>query len=95
MEYQKYIDLGFTRTETSCGVEFKQTGYYGFALEKTLNDKIAVCVTSGDLDKPKLYIRKRSGETYHIIPISTEAVIDLFSKGENVDYKKTTCHHWL
>ena len=91
MEYQKYIDLGFTRTEMSCGVEFKQTGYYGFALKKKLNDKIMVCVTSNELDKPKLYIKKRSGETYHIMPISTEAVIDLFSKVENVDYITTAC----
>jgi len=91
MKYQKYIDLGFTRTEMSCGVEFNKTGYYGFALEKKLNDKIMVCVTSGELDKPKLYIRKRSGETYHIMPISTEAVIDLFSNVENVDYITTGC----
>ena len=91
MKYQKYIDLGFTRTEMSCAVEFKQTGYYGFSLEKKLNDKIMVCVTSGELDKPKLYIKKMSGETYHIIPISTEAVIDLFSNVENVDYVTDGC----
>ena len=91
MEYQKYIDLGFERTDMSCQVEFKQTGYYGFSLEKKLNDKIMVCVTSGELDKPKLYIKKRNSETYHIIPISTEAVIDLFSKSENIDYMTTAC----
>lgn len=91
MEYQKYIDLGFKRTEMSCGVEFKQTGYGGFALEKKISENQMVCVTSGELDKPKLYIKKRNGETYHIIPISTEAVIDLFSKSENVDYMTTAC----
>lgn len=34
MEYQKYIDLGFKRIDTSCQAEFKRSGYYGFALEK-------------------------------------------------------------
>ena len=91
MEYQKYIDLGFERTDLSCNVEFKQTGYYGFALQKNVNENIMVCVTSGELDKPKLYIKKRNSETYHIIPISVEAVIDLFSKSENVDYMTTAC----
>lgn len=83
MEYQKYIDLGFKRFDMSCSVEFKQTGYYGFSLEKKLNKKQSVCVTSGELDKPKLYIKKRNSETYHIIPISTETVIDLFSNLDN------------
>ena len=91
MEYQKYIDLGFERTNMSCQVEFKQTGYYGFSLEKKLNDKITVCVTSGELDRPKLYIRKRNGDTHHIIRISTDVVMDLFSKSESVDYMTTAC----
>lgn len=86
MEYQQYIDLGFKRTETSCNVEFKQTGYSGFALEKKVNKRQMVCVNSGELDKPKLYIQKRNGETYHIVPIPPEAVIDLFFKVENIDY---------
>ena len=85
MEYQRYIDLGFERTDMNCGVEFKQTGYSGFALEKQVNKNQSVCVSSGELDKPKLYIKKRNSETYHIIPISTEAVIDLFSKPEKTD----------
>ena len=95
MEYQKYIDLGFERTDMSCNVEFKQTGYHGFALEKKVNEKQMVCVTSGELDNPKLYIKKRNSETYHIIPISTETVIDLFSKSENIDYMTTACQHLL
>jgi hypothetical protein len=82
MEYQKYIDLGFERTEMGCSAEFKQTGYQGFALEKKINERQMVCVTSGELDKPKLYIKKRNSGTYHIVPISTGAVIDLFSKSE-------------
>ena len=79
MNYQQYIDLGFERIDMSCRVEFKETGYYGFSLEKKFNDKILVCANSGELDKPKLYIRKKDKETYHIFPIPCEAVIDLFS----------------
>jgi hypothetical protein len=79
MEYQKYIDLGFERFDLNCNVEFKQTGYRGFSLEKKINKKQLVCVSSGELDKPKLYIKKRNSETYHIVPISVEAVIELFS----------------
>ena len=91
MEYQKYIDLGFERTEMSCGVELSQTGYGGFTLEKEVNKRQMVCVTSGELDKPKLYIKKRNSESYHIIQISPEMVIDLFSKSKNVDYMTTAC----
>lgn len=39
-----------------------------------------ICVYSSNLDTPKLYIKKSNSETYHIIPISTEAVIDLLNK---------------
>lgn len=91
MEYQKYIDLGFERTDMNCNVEFKQTGYHGFALEKKINEKQMVCAVSGELEKPKLYIKKRNSETYHIIPITTEAVIDLFSNSYNDDYMTTFC----
>ena len=86
MDYQKYIDLGFKRTDLHDGVEFKQTGFYGFALEKKVNKKQMVCVTSGNLDKPLLYIKKRNSDTDHIIPISDEAVIDLFEKSGSVSY---------
>jgi len=79
MDYKKYRDLGFDRTEMNDRVEFEKTGYYGFALEEKVNDKISVCVSSGDLDNPKLYINKKQ-DSCHILPISCEAVIDLFSK---------------
>jgi hypothetical protein len=81
MDYKKYIvDLGFVRTEMNDGVEFDQTGYHGFALERKVNDRISVCVTSRDLDKPKLYIKKNnSGHECHIILISCEAVVDMFT----------------
>ena len=80
MKYQNYIDLGFKRTEMNCNVEFRETGYGGFALEKKVNKRLSVCVESAQLDKPKLYIKKQNSETYHIIPISPEAVVDLFKK---------------
>lgn len=81
MDYKKYIDLGFIRTDMNDGVEFDQTGYSGFALEGKVNDKISVCVTSGDLDKPKLYIKKSSsGHECHIMFITCDAVVDMFAK---------------
>lgn len=86
MEYQKYIDLGFKRVDTNDAVVFKQTGYYGFYLEKKINKRQMVYVNSEELDKPKLCIKKSNSDTYHIIPITPEAVIDLFSKFEYENY---------
>jgi hypothetical protein len=80
MEYQEYARLGFKRHELSCSVEFKQTGYYGFVLSKKINKRQSIEVTSGELDKPKLYIKKKDNDTYHIIPITPDAVIDLLGK---------------
>jgi hypothetical protein len=85
MDYKKYIDLGFNRTDMECQVEFNQTGYGGFALEKKINKKILISVESGSLDKPKLYIKKRNLETYHIIHISTDAVLDLLLNDSNIN----------
>ena len=45
MNYQKYIDLGFERTDMSCSVEFKRTGYSGFSLTKKINDKLMVRIS--------------------------------------------------
>ena len=81
MEYQEYVRLGFKRHDLSCSVEFKQTGYYGFALSKKINKRQSIEVTSGELDKPKLYIKKKDNDSYHIIPITPDAVIDLLEKG--------------
>jgi len=77
MKYQKYIELGFERTDMNDNVEFRETGYYGFSLEKKLKNGMLICVSSGELDKPKLYIPKRNAETYHILPINVEIVFDL------------------
>ena len=80
MEYKKYIDLGFKRINMHDSVEYKQTGYPGFTLTKEINSIISVEVSSGELDKPKMYIKKRNSETCHIIPITSETVVDLLSE---------------
>ena len=77
MKYIDYVRMGFERTEMNCEVEFNETGYRGFALELKINDRMMVCVSGGNLDTPKLYIKKGISETYHIIPIPTAAVFDL------------------
>lgn len=78
MNYKEYVDLGFKRGDTNDEVEFRNTGYYGFYLQKKVNKKLHICVSSGELDKPKLYIRKwHDSTTYHILPITDEIVTDL------------------
>ena len=80
MKYQRYIDLGFIRTDMQDNVEFRQIGYHGFCLEIELGPKMAIAVCSGELDQPKLYIRKNGSESSnHIIPISFDCVVDLCS----------------
>lgn len=80
MEYKKYIKLGFKRHDLDDQVEFNQTGYKGFSLEKIISDKLSICVTSGNLDKPKLYIKRRGKDTYHIINITGEMILDVIDK---------------
>jgi hypothetical protein len=82
MKYKEYINLGFKRTDMGCLVEFEETGYHGFALTKKLQNNHLIEVSSAELQNPKLFIKKRNGETYHIIPISPEAVIDLLHDGK-------------
>lgn len=77
MNYQDYIDLGFTRHDMNDSVEEKQTGYGGFSLERVVFSNVSIGVCSGELDKPKMYIKKRDSETNHIIQITPEAVKDL------------------
>ena len=78
MNYQDYIDLGFERIDLDDSVEFKQTGYGGFALTKKLNENIMVEVAYPTLNEPNLYIRKGDGDTWHIFPIPIAAIKDLF-----------------
>jgi hypothetical protein len=82
MNYKEYINLGFKRTDMSCSILFEETGYHGFALTKKLQNNHLIEVCSAELQNPKLFIKKRNGETYHIIPISTEAVIDFLHDGK-------------
>lgn len=77
MDYKKYIELGFIRTDMNDNVEFAQTGFYGFTLEKKLGKKMMIGVSSGELTKPLLYIQKKGKDTHHILPISEECCLDL------------------
>lgn len=85
MKYKDYIDLKFERTDMNDSIEFEQTGYYGFCLSRELNNKVSIHVSGGELDKPKLYIKKPSGSTYHIIQMTGDAVRDLLTKSEYPD----------
>lgn len=81
MHYSEYIKLGFRREDMNDSVEFEQTGYRGFYLEKTVSKKMYIGVSSGELDTPKLYIKKQGQDSScHIIPITSECVIDLCNK---------------
>lgn len=83
MHYEKYMDLCFTRHDLRDEVQFKQTGYHGFYLERKITNNIKIGVNSGELDKPKLYIKKYNEEAYHIIDITPEMVTDLLCEGYN------------
>jgi len=83
MNYENYINLGFKRIDMNDNVEFKQTGYYGFVLTKQVNKKIVIEVTAGELDKPKLYIKKINCSTCHSLDLTPEMVIDLLTKKDN------------
>lgn len=80
MNYEDYINLGFKRIDMNDNVEFGQTGYYGFCLTKKFNKKLTIEVSSGELDKPKLYIQKVGQSTSHILNITPEMVVDLLTK---------------
>lgn len=83
MLYEKYIKLGFERTDTHDDVEFKQTGYHGFVLSKDVNENILVSVCHPELDKPKMYIKKPNTCTCHIIQLTSDMVFDMFAGNEN------------
>jgi hypothetical protein len=85
MEYKKYIELGFKRTDTNDVIEFNKTGYKGFYLTKKLNKNTSIEVCYPELDRPKLYIKKRQFDLYHIIVLKTEVVEDLLSEKSKED----------
>ena len=87
MEYQEYINLGFEREDYHDEVEFRSTGYHGYNLSKRVNKKMSIEVHGSELDKPKLYIKKRNGDTYHIILLNGEMVKDILYKQPKIqDY---------
>jgi hypothetical protein len=78
MNYKDYINLGFVREEMNDSVEYEKTGYYGFYLNKKINNNLSIGVSSCSLNTPKLYIKKSSNiEQYHIINLTDDMVIDI------------------
>jgi hypothetical protein len=78
MNYKDYISFGFDRKDMIDSVEFEKLGYYGYCLTKKLSESVSIEVYSFELDKPKLYIKKRNSDTYHIIQIPCDAIPGLF-----------------
>lgn len=79
-KYKRYIELGFVRTDLNDKVEFNDTGYYGYALQKNINDKLFISVYWSELDTPKLYVKKSVGtESYHIKPLTWCEMVDLLN----------------
>ena len=77
MTYKEYINIGFKRTDIRCGVEFNRTGYHGYYLTYELNKNSSIEVNSGDLDNPKLFIKKHGAGKFFILPLTPEQVIGL------------------
>jgi hypothetical protein len=86
MTYKRYLELGFERIDCTDNVEFNLRGYNPFHLEKKLSEHVFLSVYSFDLKNPKIYIRKRGQETYHILPISCEVIKDLLNPDKPIDY---------
>lgn len=78
MTYKEYIQLGFKRTDMRDSVVFDQTGYHGYYLEKKISKKMSIFVYHDELDKPRLYIKKKDVDQWHIILIGEEIVRDLW-----------------
>ena len=77
MKYIEYINLGFERIDLNDQVEHDNTGYSGYVLCRKITPKINIEVCFGELQRPKMYIKKKDSETYHIIVISPEIVKSL------------------
>jgi hypothetical protein len=87
MRYKNYINLGFKRIDMNDSVEFNETGWGGYALEKEINTSMSIGVDSRSLSEPKLYIKKYyEKETYHIIPISVECMEDLIMNFKKISH---------
>lgn len=79
MIYDKYIKLGFKRTDIKDNVEFRNTGYYGFVLSYELNKNSKIEVCYGQLDKPIIHIKKPKSESYRITTLTIEQVEELIN----------------
>jgi hypothetical protein len=75
--YDKYIKLGFKRIDIKDNVDFRNTGYHGFILAYELNKSATIEVCYGNLDNPKLYIKKPKSESLHILKLTIEQVAEL------------------
>lgn len=80
MHYNKYIELGFERIDLNDNVEFKQTGYHGFTLEIQLTKNVSISVNSGELDNPKMFIRKDNSENNFIINLEEDQIREILQK---------------
>ena len=78
MKYDEYLELGFKRTDLDDDIEYQETGYYGFCLQKKINKKLSICVDSGSLHSPRLYIKKNDRNT--VIEISPQIVRNLIEQ---------------
>ena len=80
MYYKDYIKLGFRRTDMNDSVEFDQTGYPGYILTKQLAKGVSIELCAGELDSPKLYIKKNFDGDCIVLPITIEQVKYLCKK---------------
>ena len=55
--YEKYINLGFKRTDINDNVEFKRHGYHGYLLTKDFGKHVHISVYWMELDKPELWVK--------------------------------------
>ena len=79
MKYIDYINRGFERCEMNDTVQYEETGYKGYYLKKKLTKKVTVQVWDSELDKPKLYIKEKTGD-FIVLPLTGEMVMNWFEK---------------
>jgi len=72
MYYKDYIKLGFRRTDINDSVEFDQTGYPGYILTKQLAKGVFIELCAGELNNPKLYIKKNPDGDCKVLPLTIE-----------------------
>ena len=78
MKYIDYINRGFERCEMNDTVQYEETGYKGYYLKKKMTKKVTVQVWDSELDKPKLYIKEKTGD-FIVLPLTVEMVMNWFN----------------